>query len=178
MPVAPGCDHINQFQPSESCDAHKVEKEQLTVIVPTLNEASNIRPLLTKIFEQNSPALEIEVLIVDDGSTDGTCERVLFLGKTQSVRLLRRRRPVGGLAGAVVAGALMASSRWIVVMDADLSHPPDRIGDLLAPLLDRSQDLVIGSRYAPGGRHSELAVVAAIYVTGSLSFGSAPCACP
>jgi dolichol-phosphate mannosyltransferase len=127
--------------------------EQLTVIVPTLNEADNIQPLLSRIFEQNTAALQIfEVLIVDDGSTDGTCERVLARGQTQPVRLLRREHPVGGLAGAVLAGAATARSRWILVMDADLSHPPERIGNLVAPLLDRSHDMVIGSRYVPGGR--------------------------
>jgi dolichol-phosphate mannosyltransferase len=131
---------------------HDTAAEQLAVIVPTLNEAANIQPLLARIFEQSSAALQIEVLIVDDGSTDGTCERVLLLGQTQPVRLLRRERPAGGLAGAVLAGAVAARSRWILVMDADLSHPPERIGDLVAPLLDRSQDMVIGSRYVPGGR--------------------------
>jgi len=131
---------------------HDTAAEQLTVIVPTLNEAANIQPLLARIFEQSSAALQIEVLIVDDGSTDGTCECVLLLGQTQPVRLLRRERPAGGLAGAVLAGAVAARSRWILVMDADLSHPPERIGDLVAPLLDRSQDMVIGSRYGPGGR--------------------------
>jgi dolichol-phosphate mannosyltransferase len=126
--------------------------EQLTVIVPTLNEAANVEPLLARIFEQSSETLQIEVLIVDDGSTDETCERVLLLGQTQPVRLLRRERPVGGLAGAVLAGAVAARSRRILVMDGDLSHPPERIRDLVAPLLDRSQDMVIGSRYVPGGR--------------------------
>jgi dolichol-phosphate mannosyltransferase len=126
--------------------------EQLTVIIPTLNEAANIQRLVARIFEQNSAALQIEVLFVDDGSTDGTCERVLLLAQTQPVRLLRRERPAGGLAGAVLEGARMAKSRWILVMDADLSHPPERIGDLAAPLLNYSQDMVIGSRYVPGGR--------------------------
>jgi len=80
------------------------QAEQLTVIVPTLNEAANIQPLLARIFEQSSSVLQIEVLIVDDGSTDETCEEVRLLGRTQPVRLLRRERPTGGLAGAVLAG--------------------------------------------------------------------------
>lgn len=129
-----------------------LKTEQLSVIVPTLNEADNIQPLLDRVFEQSSTALSIEVLIVDDGSTDRTCERVLFHGQSQPVRLIQRERPTGGLAGAVLAGAAAATSRWILVMDADLSHPPERIPDLVAPLLDGSQDMVIGSRYVPGGR--------------------------
>ncbi|MEP6698172.1 MAG: polyprenol monophosphomannose synthase [Verrucomicrobiota bacterium] len=126
--------------------------EKLTVIIPTLNEVDNIEPLAARIFEQSSAARPIEILFVDDGSRDGTCERILQLGQTQPVRLLQRERPAGGLAGAVLEGAAIAQSRWVLVMDADLSHPPERIGDLMAPLFDGSQDMVIGSRYVPGGR--------------------------
>lgn len=126
--------------------------EQLTIIIPTLNEAANIQPLLARIFEQDSANLRIEVLFVDDGSTDATCELISSFGKSQSVRLIQRQNPSNGLAGAVLEGAMAASTRWILVMDADLSHPPERIGDIVAPLIDGSHDLVIGSRYAPGGR--------------------------
>jgi dolichol-phosphate mannosyltransferase len=66
--------------------------------------------------------------------------------------LIQRQSPTGGLAGAVLAAALAARTHWIVVMDADLSHPPERIPDLVAPLLDGSHDMVLGSRYVPGGR--------------------------
>jgi dolichol-phosphate mannosyltransferase len=131
---------------------HDPAGEHLTVIVPTLNEEANIEPLVTRILAQSSAALQIEILVVDDGSTDKTCERALLLGQTHPVRLLQRERPTGGLAGAVLAGAAATESRWVLVMDADLSHPPERIGDLVAPLFDQSQDMVIGSRYAPGGR--------------------------
>ena len=126
--------------------------EQLTIIIPTLNEAANIQPLLARIFEQNSATLQIEVLFVDDGSSDGTCDRISSFTKSQSVRLIGRERPHDGLAGAVLEGAITAKTRWVLVMDADLSHPPERIADIIAPLLDGSQDMVIGSRYARGGR--------------------------
>jgi dolichol-phosphate mannosyltransferase len=129
-----------------------MDADQLTIIVPTINEAENIQPLLDRIFEETSAALQVEVLFVDDGSTDETCERILRFGQTHSVRLLRREHPTGGLAGAVLAGVAEAKSRWILVMDGDLSHPPERIRDLVTPLLDGSQDMVIGSRYVPGGR--------------------------
>src|SRR2546428_1815333 len=126
--------------------------EQLTIIIPTLNEAANIQPLLARIFEQNSATWQIEVLFVDDGSSDGTCDRISSFTKSQSVRLIGRERPHDGLAGAVLEGPIPAKTRWVLVMDADLSHPPERIADIIAPLLDGSQDMVIGSRYARGGR--------------------------
>ena len=68
------------------------------------------------------------------------------------MRLIERDRPASSsLAGAVLAGAHAAKGEFIVVMDADLSHPPERIKDLLAPLFDNRADLVIGSRYVAGG---------------------------
>jgi dolichol-phosphate mannosyltransferase len=97
--------------------------EGLTVIVPTVNECANITPLISRIFEQSLDSRPLEVLFVDDGSTDGTCECVLRAGETLPVRLLRRERPAGGLAGAVLEGARVARFGWIVVMDGDLSHP-------------------------------------------------------
>lgn len=126
--------------------------EQLTIIIPTLNEAANIQPLLARILEHESANLKIEVLFVDDGSTDATCEIISSFTDSESVRLLKRQYPSDGLAGAVLEGASAATTRWILVMDADLSHPPERIGDIVAPLLDGSQDMVIGSRYVLGGR--------------------------
>jgi dolichol-phosphate mannosyltransferase len=126
--------------------------EKVTVVIPTLNEAGNVEPLLDQIFSQRNPSLEIEVLFVDDGSTDGTCDRISNFAKGRQVRLLCREHARDGLAGAVIEGAAAAPTRWVVVMDADLSHPPERIGDLMAPLLDGSKDMVIGSRYISGGR--------------------------
>lgn len=121
----------------------------ISIIVPTLNEAQNIFPLVSRIVATGAPTLEI--IFVDDGSTDGTRERIRELACEFSVRLIERDRPAGGLAGAVLAGAYAAKGDFIVVMDADLSHPPERIKDLLAPLFDNRADLVIGSRYVAGG---------------------------
>src|SRR5712671_434864 len=103
------------------------DTEHVTVIVPTLNEVENIEPLLAGILQQTSATLSIEVLFVDDGSTDGTREKILTLAATRPVRLLERASPEDGLTGAVLAGAREGDGEWIVVMDADLSHPPDQI---------------------------------------------------
>jgi dolichol-phosphate mannosyltransferase len=65
--------------------------------------------------------------------------------------LIERDEPVLGLAGAVIAGARAAEGDWLVVMDADLSHPPEKIADLLRPLFEGTADMVIGSRYVEGG---------------------------
>ncbi len=123
----------------------------ITIIVPTLNEAENIDLLLTRIFKvRQSSKLDFDILFVDSASTDGTCERVLDWQQREPVRLLQHDVNVG-LAGAVIAGARYTDSTYVLVMDADLSHPPEIIPQLLQPLLDGTHDMVIGSRYIAGG---------------------------
>src|SRR6478735_1193993 len=121
----------------------------VSIIIPTLNEAENIEPLVRQIAAANPNCAEI--LFVDDGSTDGTRHRIRELAATYPVRLLERDRPVLGLSGAVTDGARAATGEILVVMDADLSHPPAEIPSLLGPLLDGRSDMVIGSRYVRGG---------------------------
>ncbi len=123
----------------------------ITIIVPTLNEEANIDLLLARIFQvRRSSHLEFDVLFVDSASRDCTCERVRAWQDREPVRLLSRNTNVG-LAGAVIAGAGITDAIFVVVMDADLSHPPEAIPDLLRPLLAETHDMVIGSRYVAGG---------------------------
>ena len=121
----------------------------ISLVIPTLNEVQNIEPLVTRLA-QSRPALD-EIIFVDDGSTDGTRERIRSLTDRSGVRLIERENPSLGLSGAVLVGARAATGDWLVVMDADLSHPPERIADLLRPLLEDHADIVIGSRYTQGG---------------------------
>jgi dolichol-phosphate mannosyltransferase len=124
---------------------------KITIIVPTLNEEANIDLLLERIFQvRRSCHLEFDVLFVDSASKDRTCERVRAWQVREPVRLLRKDTNVG-LAGAVIAGSGMTDASFVVVMDADLSHPPEAIPDLLQPLLAGTHDMVIGSRYIAGG---------------------------
>ncbi len=122
---------------------------QIAVVVPTLNEADNVEPLLRQIM-QHLPGCA-EIVIVDDGSTDGTQAKVRELAASFPVRLLERTEPTLGLSGAVIAGAHAARADFLVVMDADLSHPASEIPHLIAPLLNGSADMVVGSRYVKGG---------------------------
>lgn len=123
----------------------------ITVIVPTLNEAENIDLLLERIFSiRRSCKLDFDILFVDSASTDGTCDRVIEWQKREPVRLLQLDINMG-LAGAVIAGANYTDAPYVLVMDADLSHPPELIPKLLQPLLDGTHDMVIGSRYVVGG---------------------------
>jgi dolichol-phosphate mannosyltransferase len=122
---------------------------QPAIIVPTLEEVDNIVPLVEQIEQTNVPFSEI--IFVDDGSTDGTREKIRALTAQHRVRLIERDGPERGLAGAILAGARDSTADFFVVMDADLSHPPEKIAALLQPILMNEADLVVGSRYISGG---------------------------
>lgn len=121
-----------------------------SIVVPTLNEASNLDLLLMRI-NQAMAGRSYEVLIVDDGSVDGTAERCLELADDYPLRVFSRSVPMGGLSGAVLHGFNNARGVILLAMDGDLQHPPEAILSLISPLLEGEADFVLGSRYAAGG---------------------------
>jgi dolichol-phosphate mannosyltransferase len=121
----------------------------VSIIVPTLNEEENIEPLVAQITACGVPFREL--VFVDDHSTDATREKIREVAGTLPIRLVEQNGADVGLAGAIMAGARAAEGDIVLVMDADLSHPPERINDLLAPLFARTADMVVGSRYVNGG---------------------------
>ncbi len=121
------------------------------VVVPTYNEADNIRPVTSAILTALPAAT---ILVVDDGSPDGTGTIADQLG-TQDPRIrVRHRAAKQGLGRAYLDGfgvALEGGADVVVQMDADLSHDPVVLPSLVEPILADRADLVIGSRYTPGG---------------------------
>ena len=126
------------------------------VIIPTYNEAENIKELIPAILKQEAlvpSSVKIDVLVVDDNSPDGTADVVKELKKKFSgkVHLIEREGKLG-LGTAYVEGfkfALKEGYDFVFEMDADLSHDPKEIPNLLKGALD-SYDIVIGSRYSHG----------------------------
>ena len=121
-----------------------------TVIIPTYNEAENIKKLVPILLAL--PVDDLNILIVDDNSQDGT-GRIAdsFAAETERVTVLHRAGKLG-LGTAYIQGfqmALEAGAKAIIQMDADFSHPPHKIPELISQLED--YDLVIGSRYVKGG---------------------------
>ncbi len=123
---------------------------QFSIVVPTLNESENIDLLLTRLFALNLDSDSFEVIFVDDGSSDGTPEKIRAWENKARVRLVQRHEKPD-LTGAILAGIATASSDVIVVMDADLSHPPEQLSAVVAPVLYGTHDVSIGSRYVTGG---------------------------
>jgi dolichol-phosphate mannosyltransferase len=119
------------------------------VIIPTYNERENIAAVVTALLRHDG----LEILIVDDGSPDGTGALADELARTSTRVQVVHRSGVRGLGRSYVDGMLIALGRGathICQMDADLSHDPAAIPALLAA--SANADVVIGSRYVPGGR--------------------------
>jgi dolichol-phosphate mannosyltransferase len=127
------------------------EHPTLSIVVPTLNEEDSIDALLGRIFRSQPQDLALEVLVVDDASSDRTVERARHWARDHPVRVIERSGPAD-LSASVLEGARAANAVWVMVMDADGSHPPERIDAMMAPLLSGEADLTIGSRHTEGGR--------------------------
>lgn len=131
----------------------------LTVVVPTYNEVDNLPPLVDGLLAL--PLEGLRVLVVDDDSPDGTGKLADELAQTHERISVLHRTMKNGLGRAYVEGFTAAlngypgqspaAPEWIVQMDADGSHPVDAIPRLLGTALRTGADLVIGSRYVPGG---------------------------
>jgi len=121
----------------------------VSIIIPTRNEVENIAPLISEILAAGVSFHEI--VFVDDHSTDGTTDVIRSFAASHPIRLVEQNPAAPGLAAAIITGATVARGELLLIMDGDLSHPPRRINDLLAPLRAGVADMVIGSRYIKGG---------------------------
>ena len=139
-------------RPGESpAQSDQRPSQRTLVIIPTFNERENL-PLIVGRVHKARP--DVHILIVDDGSPDGTGELAdeLALADTDRVHVMHRSSK-GGLGAAYLAGFAWGLNREysvLVEMDADGSHPPEQLHRLL-DAVDRGADLAIGSRYVPGG---------------------------
>lgn len=120
----------------------------LSVVVPTYNEAGSV-PKLAERLHAALGGRDWELVIVDDGSPDGTADIAAALAPRIPTNVIRRAGK-GGLASAVIAGFAAARGDILIVMDADLSHPPELVPALLSAIEDGA-DLAVGSRYVAGG---------------------------
>ena len=123
----------------------------LSVIVPCYNESATIKELLSRVLDSPFTA---EVLVVDDGSTDGTAE---IAEAVEDPRLRILRQPSNrGKGAALRRGFQAATQDFVIIQDADLEYDPAEYGDLLEPLMDGRADVVFGSRFLGGSAHRVL----------------------
>jgi dolichol-phosphate mannosyltransferase len=129
-------------------DEANVEVE-VSVVVPALREVANLRELTGRLAGVLT-GRRWELVIVDDDSRDGTEELCGELSRSHPVRLVVRRPAKDGLSGAVLEGFATARGAVLVVMDADLQHPPEVVPELLLQI-ESGRAFVLGSRYVAGG---------------------------
>jgi len=123
----------------------------VSIIIPCYNERDGIRDLVSRIFDSLSGSGEdAEVVIVDDNSPDGTGEEAERLKNEFTIQVLHRAGKLG-LSSAVIDGFKLARGDIIGVMDADLSHDPVILPELIRVIREGRAEVTVGSRYVPGG---------------------------
>jgi dolichol-phosphate mannosyltransferase len=126
-----------------------VSQVKTLVILPTYNEDENIGAMLSQLLQE---LIAVDILVVDDNSPDGTQKIVRRTMRAEDRVYLLKRPEKEGLGAAYVAGFRWAKEKGyerVVQMDADFSHSPKYVSEMLAAL--ETHDLVIGCRYMPGG---------------------------
>lgn len=128
-----------------------VKKRKASVILPTYNERENLPLLLARIEEVfRKSEIHGEVIVVDDNSPDGTGELAEELKEKYAFLKVVHRKGKTGLGTAYLEGYRASRGEIIITMDADLSHDPSYLPELIRAV--RKHDLVIGSRYVTGGK--------------------------
>jgi dolichol-phosphate mannosyltransferase len=118
-----------------------------TVVIPTYNEKDNLKSLVEGIIS----AADIDLIVVDDASPDGTGGLADQLAHSyENIRVIHRSGKLG-LSSAIIDGLRAARTEVVGVIDADLSHPPSLIPRLLEPIMNGEADVVFASRYISGG---------------------------
>jgi glycosyltransferase involved in cell wall biosynthesis len=125
----------------------------LSVVVPAYNEAKTIASVLERVLAQPSV---MEVIVVDDCSSDGTWELLQNLASSNSKIRVTRHSHNEGKGAALRTGISLATAPFLIIQDADLEYDPSEYPILLQPLLENRADVVFGSRFMGGHAHRVL----------------------
>jgi dolichol-phosphate mannosyltransferase len=132
-----------------------MNKPDLSISVPTFNEAKNIETLTIRVFDSlKKYNIQGELIIVDDKSPDGTAAEAERMAKSYPVRVhVRENRR--GPGPAIMDGIRLAEAPIACIMDGDLSHPPEALPEMYKLIKEGKAQLVVGSRHVKGGGTSE-----------------------
>jgi dolichol-phosphate mannosyltransferase len=136
----------------------------ISIVIPTYNESKNLPILIERIVKVlEESGIEGQIIVVDDDSPDETWKTALELKNRYANLEVLRRRDKRGLSSAVLDGFAMSKSPILGVMDADLSHPPEKVPELVEPLINGEADITIGSRYIDEGGIEKWSIGRKIY---------------
>ena len=129
----------------------------LSAIVPVYNERYLVRASIDRLTNVEIPGIDnLEIIVVDDGSTDGTTEILADIQRTHRQVQVVRHEGNRGKGAAIRTGIARATGDLIVFQDADLEYDPGDLGELVKPFLEDGADVVYGSRFASSGRRRVL----------------------
>ena len=123
---------------------------KLSVVIPCYNEASSLEGLIQSVLQVDLPDIETEILLVDDGSTDGSWQIAQRLAEFQPEISLLRHEKNQGKGAALRTAFAQVQGDIVVIQDADLEYDPNEYPKLLAPILSGRADVVFGSRFRTG----------------------------
>ncbi|HKE87466.1 MAG TPA: glycosyltransferase family 2 protein [Vicinamibacterales bacterium] len=135
-------------------------QERLSIIVPVYNEARTVRAVIDRLSTIDLPVPR-EILVVDDGSTDGTGDVLASAATEQSDLTVIRADRNGGKGSAIRRGLEQATGTIVAIQDADLELDPQQLGSLVAPIVAGDADVVYGSRFLDGRSRAPRITVAA-----------------
>ncbi|PAV82944.1 hypothetical protein WR25_17707 [Diploscapter pachys] len=134
------------------CLFQKMTNPEYSILLPTYNERENL-PIMVYLLEKYLKDISYEIIVIDDGSPDGTQDVCKKLQKAygEDKVVLRPRPSKLGLGTAYIHGLKFAKGKFIIIMDADLSHHPKYIPEMIELRKRKNLDIVIGTRYSQGG---------------------------
>lgn len=117
---------------------------KLSIIIPVYNEEKTVIEILDRVKNQKIDGVEKEIIVVDDGSTDSTAQKLKSI-KGNDFKIIFQEKN-GGKGSAVRTGIKHATGEYIIIQDADLEYHPKFINDLIKPILEKKADVVYGTR--------------------------------